>query len=72
MRKSQMKLAIVFRRGPADGTPQYGKWFHSVENYLKWHGSDFEDDIDKVIWIGVDMDGHAGTRYKARAEYMKK
>lgn len=39
---------------------------------MKWHHTDFADDIDKIIWIGAVMDGKAGTWYDARAECMKK
>jgi hypothetical protein len=39
---------------------------------MKWHHTDFKDDIDKIIWIRGVMDGKAGTWYNARAEYRKK
>ena len=67
-----MKLPKVFKEDPSDDTLPYRQWFHAVENCMKWHRTDFEDDIDKIIMIGGVMDGKAGTWYDARAEYMKK
>jgi hypothetical protein len=67
-----MKLPTVFKGDLSDDTLPYRKWFHSVENYMKWHCTDFEDDIDKINWIEGVMDGKTGTWYDARAEYMKK
>jgi len=69
---SQMKPSKVFRGDPSDDTLPYQKWFHSVKNYMKWHFTDFKDDIDKIIWIGGVMDENTGTWYDARAQYMKK
>jgi len=60
-KKSHMKLPKVFKGDPSDDTLPYRKWFHSVENYMKWHRTDFEDDIDKIIWIGGVMGGKTGT-----------
>jgi len=65
-----MKLPNVFKEDPSDDTLPYRKWFHSVESYIQWHCTDFEDDTDKIIEIGGVMDGKAGTWYNARAEYM--
>ena len=58
---SQMKLTKVFKGDPSEDTLPYQKWFHSVEYYMKWHGTDFEDDIDNIIWTGSVIDGMAGT-----------
>jgi len=38
---------------------------------MKWHCTDFKDDIDKILWIGGVMDGKAVTWYDARAACMK-
>jgi len=70
--KSQMNIPKVFKGDPSDDTLPYRKWFHSVENYMKWHRTDSKDDMDKIIWIGGVMDGNAGTLPDARAEYMEK
>jgi len=67
-----MKLPKVFKADPSNDTRPYRKWFPSVENYMKWHNTPYEDDIDKIILIGGVMDGKTGTWYDARAEYMKR
>jgi hypothetical protein len=67
-----MKLPKVFKGDPSDDTLPYPKSFHSVEKYIKWHRTNFKDDIDKIIWIRGVMDGKAGTWYDRRAEYIKK
>ena len=69
--KCQMKIPIVFKGDPSDHTLPYWEWFHSVENYMKWHRTDCEHDTEKIISIGGVTDGDTGTWYNARAEYMK-
>jgi len=39
---------------------------------MKWHPTDFEDDIEKIIWIAGVINGPARTWYDARAECVKK
>jgi len=39
---------------------------------MQWHRTDFEDDMDNIMWITGVMDGKTGTRYDTRAEYMNK
>jgi hypothetical protein len=52
-----LKLHKEFKGDPSDDTLPYRKWFRSVEYYMKWHRPDFEEDIDKIIWIGGVIDG---------------
>jgi len=35
---------------------------------MKWHRTDFEDDIDKPFLFGGMMEGKNGTWYDARTE----
>jgi hypothetical protein len=39
---------------------------------MKWHHTNFKDDINKIILITGEMDGKAGTWYDAKAENMNK
>ena len=62
----------VFKGDPLDNTIPYRKWFRWIESNMNWHHTDFEDNINKNIWIVGLMDGKAGTWYNPRAEYTKK
>jgi hypothetical protein len=62
----------VFTGDASDDTHPYQRWFHSVENNVKWHCTDIEADIAKIISISGMMDAKASSWYAARAEYMKK
>jgi len=68
----QVENPTVFNVVNLDDTNRYQYWLHSVEHYLKWHRTDFEDDIDHIILFGAVMDGKSATWYDARAESMKK
>jgi len=71
-KKRQLKLPKSLKADYSAVTLPYQKWFNSVENCMKWQRTDFEDNIENIIWNRGVMDGKGGMWNDMRAEYMKK